>query len=83
MAKDIVEPMLAAMLPGPLASLRFTKLNLGPVPLRVSNVDVHRIDDTGIKLDMDVDWDGQCDIDLAADIIPKVVGQHLDVLPMA
>lgn len=64
MVKEIVEPMFATMLPGPLASLKFVKLDLGNVPIRVSKVDVHKTDNAGIKLDMDVTWDGQSDIDL-------------------
>jgi hypothetical protein len=73
MAKEIVEPMFAQMLPGPLASLRFVKLDLGTVPMRVSAVEVHKIDDRGIKLDLDIEWDGQCDIELDGKMIPKVV----------
>jgi len=76
-AKETVEPMFAAMLPGPLASLRFAKLDLGPVPLRLSAVDVHKIEDRGIKLDMDLDWDGQCDIDLEGNMVPRVGVQHV------
>ena len=52
MVKEIVEPMFASMLPGPLATLRFVKLDLGHVPLQVSEVDVHKVDNGGIKLDM-------------------------------
>ena len=33
MVKEIVEPMFKTMLPGPLATLHFTKIDLGPVPL--------------------------------------------------
>jgi len=33
MTKEIVEPMFKTMLPGPLKSLHFTKLDLGPVPI--------------------------------------------------
>jgi hypothetical protein len=73
MAKEIVEPMFASMLPGPLATLRFVKLDLGTVPMRISAVEVHKIDDRGIKLDMDVDWDGRCDIELDGKMVPRVV----------
>jgi Ca2+-dependent lipid-binding protein len=77
MAKEIVEPMFAQMLPGPLASLRFVKLDLGTVPMRVSAVEVHKIDDRGIKLDLDIEWDGQCDIELDGKMIPKVGVEHV------
>ncbi|KAK6214632.1 hypothetical protein LQW54_004140 [Pestalotiopsis sp. IQ-011] len=72
MIKEIVEPMFATMLPGPLASLKFVKLDLGNVPIRVSKVDVHKTDNAGIKLDMDVTWDGQSDIDLDGKMVPKL-----------
>ncbi|KAI4598102.1 hypothetical protein KJ359_003911 [Pestalotiopsis sp. 9143b] len=74
MIKEIVEPMFATMLPGPLASLKFVKLDLGNVPIRVSKVDVHKTDNAGIKLDMDVTWDGQSDIDLDGKMVPKLIG---------
>lgn len=72
MVKEIVEPMFASMLPGPLATLHFVKLDLGPVPLRVSRVDVSRTERGGIKLDMDVDWQGKCDVDLDGKMVPKL-----------
>lgn len=73
MTKEIVEPMLTSMLPGPLSTLRFSKIDLGNVPMRFSQVDVHKTDNEGIKLDMDLDWDGQCDIDLEGKMVPKLV----------
>lgn len=36
--KETVEPMFQEMLPGPLASLHFTQLDLGSVPIRMDNV---------------------------------------------
>ncbi|EFQ32834.1 C2 domain-containing protein [Colletotrichum graminicola] len=77
MVKDIVEPMFATMLPGPLASLKFVKLDLGPVPMRVSEVDVHKVDNGGIKLDMDVNWDGKSDIELDGNLVPKIGIGHV------
>lgn len=47
MVKDIVEPMFKTMLPGPLASLHFTKIDLGPVPLRLSNAKTTRTEADG------------------------------------
>ncbi|KAK5128166.1 hypothetical protein LTR08_004092 [Meristemomyces frigidus] len=72
MTKEIVEPMFKTMLPGPLKSLHFTKLNLGDIPLKLSNVLTTKSDTGAIKLDMNVDWDGDCDIELDADLIPTL-----------
>lgn len=72
MTKDIVEPILESTLPGPLANLRFVKLDFGHVPLRFSNVDVHKTTTDGIKLDMDVTWEGVCDIELDGSSVPKI-----------
>lgn len=77
MVKDIVEPMFASMLPGPLATLRFTKLDLGPVPMKLSEVDVHKTDHGGIKLDMNVTWEGKSDIDLDGNMVPKFGIEHI------
>ncbi|KAL2880313.1 hypothetical protein SGCOL_004362 [Colletotrichum sp. CLE4] len=62
------------MLPGPLASLKFVKLDLGTIPMRVSEVDVHKVDNGGIKLDMDVIWEGKSDIELDGKMVPKLIG---------
>lgn len=72
-AKDTVEPILASTLPGPLSNLRFVKLDLGNVPARFSNVDVHKTPNDGIKLDMDLDWESVCDIELDGARVPKIV----------
>jgi hypothetical protein len=72
-AKDVVEPILASTLPGPLSNLRFVKLDFGHVPIRFSNVDVHKTTSEGIKLDMDLTWDGVCDIELDGGHVPKIV----------
>jgi len=77
MIKDIVEPMFKTMLPGPLASLHFTKIELGEAPIVLSNVKVTKSASDGIKLDLNVDWDGQCDIQLDGNMIPHVVGLPL------
>ncbi|KZL67596.1 C2 domain-containing protein [Colletotrichum tofieldiae] len=77
MVKDIVEPMFATMLPGPLSSLKFVKLDLGHVPMRVSEVDVHKADNGGIKLDMDVIWEGKSDIELDGNMVPKLGIEHV------
>jgi hypothetical protein len=76
MVKEIVEPMFKTMLPGPLATLHFTKIDLGPVPLRVSNAKTTKSDLHGIKLDLNVDWVGKADIELDADMMPALVSGH-------
>ena len=73
MIKDIVEPMFATMLPGPLATMHFTKIELGAQPIVLSNVKVTKTAHDGIKLDLDVDWDGQSDISLNAKMFPELV----------
>jgi hypothetical protein len=76
MVKEIVEPMFGQMLPGPLKGLKFVKLDLGPVPLVLSNVAVNKTaEDQGIKVDMDVDWEGKCDVELGGHMIPKLVSE--------
>ncbi|KAM0544971.1 hypothetical protein ACHAPJ_011551 [Fusarium lateritium] len=75
--KDAVEPMLQSMLPGPLANLKFVKLDFGPEPIKLSNVDVHRTETEGIKLDMDLDWDGKSDFELDGKMVPKIGIEHV------
>ncbi|KAM5372456.1 hypothetical protein ACJZ2D_007494 [Fusarium nematophilum] len=74
MIKQVVEPMLDSMLPGPLSTLRFVKLDFGPTPIHLSHVDVHKTELQGIKLDMDLEWDGRCDFELEGKMVPKVIG---------
>ena len=71
--KETVEPILASTLPGPLGNLRFTKIDFGHIPIGFSNVDVHKTKTDGIKLDMDMDWEGVCDFELDGKMVPKVV----------
>lgn len=73
MVKQTVEPMFKQMLPGPLASLHFTKIDFGHVPLQISHVQTSKTDHDGIKLDMNVDWEGKCDIELDGDMVPALV----------
>jgi len=73
MIKDIVEPMFKTMLPSPLATLHFTKIELGPVPIVFSDVKVTKTTTDGIMLDLNVDWESQSDIQLDAKMMPTVV----------
>jgi hypothetical protein len=77
MTKAIAEPMFASMLPSPLNSLHFAKIDLGKVPLKLGNVDVHKTENGSIKMDLDVDWDGECDIELDGTMIPKIGIEHI------
>ncbi|PSN70709.1 C2 domain-containing protein [Corynespora cassiicola Philippines] len=77
MVKEIVEPILASTLPGPLGNLRFTKIDLGHVPLRLGAVDVHKTTKGGIKLDMDVIWESKSDIELDGKMVPKIGIEHV------
>jgi len=72
MVKSTVEPILASTLPGPLANLKFVKLDLGQVPIRFSKVDVHKSATEGIKLDMDMEWESVCDVELDGARVPKI-----------
>ena len=81
MVKDIADPMFKEMLPGPLATLHFTKVDLGDVPIVLSNVKVTKTATDGIKLDLNVDWDGKCDIQLDGSMIPSLVSQMRLLIP--
>jgi Ca2+-dependent lipid-binding protein len=67
--KDVVEPAFLD-LPGPLSTLHFVRLDLGSVPFEFDRVDVLTVDDKLIKLDIDVKWDGQMNVELDADYMP-------------
>lgn len=70
--KETVEPMFAELLPGPLKTLRFTKLDLGSAPPKFDNVDVHSRREGFLRLNLDVAWDGASDIELKADHLPAL-----------
>lgn len=77
MTKQIVEPMFKEMLPGPLKTLHFTKIDLGKVPIHFDNIDVHSRHKGVIKLVVDVAWDGQSDIELKANLIGGLGVEHV------
>lgn len=70
--RETVEPLFAELLPGPLKTLRFTKLNLGAAPPTFDNVDVHSRRAGFLRLNLDVAWDGAADIELKADHVPAL-----------
>lgn len=70
---EVLEPILADL----PVSLRFTKFDLGDVPIITRNMFIHRADDeqdeklggaSMVQIDFDVDWNGECDIALEASI---------------
>ncbi|KAK4455180.1 hypothetical protein QBC34DRAFT_288899 [Podospora aff. communis PSN243] len=71
-AGDVLRPMGA-----PLSSVEFKKADIGPVPIHISNVDVHQTENNGIKLDVDVDWDGKCDFELVMGVLPQFGVEHI------
>lgn len=76
MTADIANPMFKTMLPGPLASLHFTKVDFGTVPMRVSNVKATKTDSNGISLDLNLEWNSKSDIQLDANMIPTLVRRN-------
>ncbi|KAL7553254.1 hypothetical protein ACHAWF_016529 [Thalassiosira exigua] len=47
--------------------LHFVRLDLGDVPIKARNMFIHRVDTDGkrppgIQIDVDVEWDGNCDV---------------------
>ena len=63
--RETLEPMLTNMTPAILV----TKIDLGKVPIRLDNIYVHNIKDGVLSFDMDVIWDGECDIQMKANYI--------------
>lgn len=59
--KETVEPMFKDMMPGPLAGLHFTKIDLGSIPIRMDNAIVHKVDSKNntLQFDLDLVWDGE------------------------
>jgi hypothetical protein len=66
--RESVEPSFAD-LPGAMKTCRFTKIDLGDVPIRMDNIVVHPLQNGMVKFDLDLLWDGECDIQLKADYI--------------
>ncbi|KAL2146379.1 hypothetical protein VTI28DRAFT_4132 [Corynascus sepedonium] len=75
--KQVAEPMFESMLPSPLNTLHFVKIDLGHVPVHLDKVNVHTTENNGIKLDLDLTWDGACDIELDGKMTPKIGVEHV------
>lgn len=61
-----LEPMLSEMTP----AIFVTKMDLGKVPIELNNIVVHQIQkEAGVlQFDMDMVWDGECDIQVCIDL---------------
>ena len=70
--------MFKQTLPGPLSSMHFTKVDLGNEPIRFSHALSTKTEKEGIKLDLSVDWDGNCDMNLDGDMMPELVSPSDD-----
>lgn len=58
------------MLPGPMATLRFTKIDLGKVPIKLDNIFVHDVKDGALRFNLEFHWETQgCEISMKADYI--------------
>lgn len=79
--KETVEPSFRD-LPGPLRTLQFAHIDLGNVPFAIDSVVVHDTErnDTAedndnsnnkLQFDLDIIWDGNCDIQLQADYLGR------------
>ncbi|KAL7544255.1 hypothetical protein ACHAWF_007635 [Thalassiosira exigua] len=72
--REALEPLLADL---KAVSLRFVKLDLGGVPIQARNMFIHRRGGDGgrqfVQIDFDVEWDGECDIMLEADVATKTI----------
>ena len=66
--RESVEPSFED-LPTPMNTCRFTKIDLGDVPIRMDNVVVHPLHSGMVQFDLDLIWDGECDIQLKADYL--------------
>lgn len=79
---ESVEPMFKDMLPRPLKTLRFEKCDLGNVPFQFDNIAVHQRqhNDDNVKFDLDVIWDGKCNIKLKADMGIKLGVKNIKLI---
>lgn len=69
MTRETIEPMFAEMLPGPLSSIKFSKIDFGKNPVKFDNIDVHKHESKNeMQLLIDITWDGDCDIQVSSKI---------------
>lgn len=77
--REAVDPCFEA-LPPPLKTLHFTKVDLGNVPIRMDNIVVHPLTPDGsVQCDIDILWDGDCDLQLKADYLGKLGVRKLKI----
>lgn len=75
--KETVEPMFAELLPSPFKGMKFSRVDLGAVPIAFGRVDVIARTKDSIQLDLDLDWDGKSDIALDVPIVGLVGVEHV------
>lgn len=79
--KETLEPVFNELLSKTplLSTLHFIKIDLGNIPLRLDNIIIHPMNYTNnsIQIDVDIIWDGLCDIRLKATSIPSVGIRHI------
>ena len=68
--QSTVEPYFKDM-PSPMNTCRFVKVDLGGTPMTMNNIVVHPLSQGRVQWDFDMEWDGDCDIQLQADYIGK------------
>lgn len=69
MIVDIVEPILADILPGPFKQTKFIKCDLGSDAMKFDRIDVLSKTREAVNLHVDVSWNGNCRIDLQSPLI--------------
>jgi hypothetical protein len=75
-----IEPMFKEMLPSPLSTLHFTKINLGTTPMRLDNVVVHDLRDGAVQFDLDLVWVTDCEINLKADYVGSFGVESIELM---
>ena len=76
MTKSIADPMFKTMLPAPLNSLQFIKVDFGPTPFDLDNVVVDELTSTNgekfVKFDVNVKWESESDVQLDGEMVPEL-----------
>lgn len=63
--KESVEPMFAEKLPAAFGKMYFQKLDLGSQPIQLENFVVHPVMENTLRIELEINWDSNCDILLA------------------
>jgi Synaptotagmin-like mitochondrial-lipid-binding domain/C2 domain len=74
--QETCQPIFEQMNSYPFNNLRFTRITLGDVPIRMDHVKVHACQKNpltkqdGVQISLDLVWDGACDIQLKSSVGP-------------